>query len=61
MALRDASASKNSPMLKSAKFHKLLSWVPILAAGGTYWVPISQKLGPYWVPISKLGGPYKFM
>ena len=34
-----------------AKFHKLLFWVPILAAGGPYWVLISQKngslLGPY--------------
>ena len=29
------------------KFHKLLFWVPISAAGGPYWVLIAKKLGPY--------------
>ena len=38
-------------MLKRVKFHKLLFWVPILAAGGPYWVLISKKVG-------SLLGPY---
>ena len=40
----------------NVQFHKLLFWVPILAAGGPYWVPISQKVGSLFqslgVPIS---------
>ena len=38
------------------KFHKLLFWVPIFAAGSPYWIPISQKVGSLFlslgVPIS---------